>query len=424
MTTDRTLLHDALVIDTEPEPVARPHTDVLIEGDTIAAVGPDLPSAGATVIDCTDRIVLPGFVDTHRHTWQAVLRGIAVDIDLGTYIDLVPRTLAQRFRPSDVYAGTLAGALECLDAGVTTLFDFSHIQNTPEHTDAAVAALRASGIRALFGYGYPFTGEAADHLAGLRRARRELFAEPAGLVTLAAAPHGPSYTPIEVVEQDWRHAREHGIRITVHIGRGPVAARPVEALRERGLLGPDVTFVHGNDLADDELRMIADTGGSMAVTPAVEAQMGHGAPTLGRLRAAGVTTGLGVDVVTTVAGDMFTLMRAALLTSQLDGRPCTASDVLRLATLDGAAAIGMADEVGSLRPGKRADVVLLRADAVNLAGGRHDPIATVVTSAHPGNVDTVLVGGRPVKRDGLLLTADLAGALTAAGASADRLAAA
>jgi cytosine/adenosine deaminase-related metal-dependent hydrolase len=140
---------------------------------------------------------------------------------------------------------------------------------------------------------------------------------------------------------------------------------------------------------------IADAGAAVAIAPAVEAQMGHGAPMVGRLRRHGVITGLGVDVVTTVAGDAFSLMRAALLTSQLaDTSRLRAADVLRLATLGGAAALGLADQVGSLRPGKQADLLLLRATDANLVGGRHDPIGTVVTAAHPGNIAAVYVAGQ------------------------------
>jgi cytosine/adenosine deaminase-related metal-dependent hydrolase len=148
-------------------------------------------------------------------------------------------------------------------------------------------------------------------------------------------------------------------------------------------------------LSASGVARIADAGAAVAIAPAVEAQMGHGAPMVGRLRRHGVITGLGVDVVTTVAGDAFSLMRAALLTSQLaDTSRLRAADVLRLATLGGAAALGLADQVGSLRPGKQADLLLLRATDANLMGGRHDPIGTVVTAAHPGNIAAVYVAGQ------------------------------
>src|ERR1700748_739787 len=148
-TPDRLLLRRGCVIDTEPSIVVRPETDVLVEKGRIAAVGPDLPTAGAMVLDVADRIVLPGFVDTHRHTWQAVLRGVAVDSDLGGYVSKVLGGFAPRFHAADVRTANLAGALECLDAGITTLPDFSSIQYTPDHSDAAGSGLLSAGIRAV-----------------------------------------------------------------------------------------------------------------------------------------------------------------------------------------------------------------------------------------------------------------------------------
>ncbi len=416
MAAQRVLLRNALVIDTEPDPSARPHTDVLIEGDRIAAVGAGLPDSGAMVVDATDRIVLPGFVDTHRHTWQTALRSVAVDADLGTYLHLVLGRMAPLHRPEDVHTATLAGALECLDSGITTLQDFSHIQYTPDHTSAAVSALREAGIRAVFGYGYPVFDADARRPDAVRKVRSGELSNDDALVTMALATVGPSHSPLDVVKDDWGLARELGVRIALHASGGAVAT-----LAEHGLLGPDTLYVHGNTFADTELEQIAQSGGAVSVTPAVEARMGHGAPVIGRLRRAGVTTGLGVDVVTTVAGDMFSLMRAALLASHLgEGEPLTAAGALRMATIDGAAALGLADRVGSLRPGRQADLIVLRANDLNLAGA-HDPIGAVVTAAHPGNVDTVLVAGRAVKRDGQLLHSGLSGLTHALTSAARRL---
>lgn len=146
--------------------------------------------------------------------------------------------------------------------------------------------------------------------------------------------------------------------------------------------------------------------------------MEMGDPMAGRLRAAGVTTGLGIDVVTTAAGDMFSAMQSILA---LGYKTVSAASALQIATLEGARALGLADQIGSLRPGKQADLMLLRASDINLVGGLHDPIGTVVTAAHPGNIDTVLVAGTPVKRDGRLLYGDLPRALNDLRHSADYL---
>ncbi|MGW9209464.1 amidohydrolase family protein [Embleya sp. NPDC055664] len=423
----RLLLRGGTVVDTDPRVTARPDTDVLIEHGVIAAVGPDLSADGAEVLDARERIVLPGFVDTHRHVWQSVLRAVAVDSDLGDYLGLVLGRLSPAMRPEDVYAGNLVGALECLDGGITTVQDFSHVQHRAEHGDAAVRGLRAAGIRAVFGYGYPPFDPAARDPRQVRDLRERLFAGdgPDDLVTLALAPGGPSYTPIELVEEDWRLAADLDIPLAVHVGSGPVARRPIEALRERGLLNARTLYVHGNSLPDDELAMIADSGGALSIAPAIEAQMGHGAPMINRARALGLVTGLGVDVVTSTPGDMFSLLRAALLTSQLaDGERLFAADVVRMATIGGAAALGLADRIGSLAVGKQADLILLRTDTVNMVGAAHDPAGAVVASAHPGNVDTVLVAGRTVKRAGRLTHPAHIEAVTAAQAAAEHVAAA
>jgi 5-methylthioadenosine/S-adenosylhomocysteine deaminase len=403
----RLIIRNGYVIETEGTPSARPGADVLIEDGRIAAVGAGLEVADAEVIDATDRIVLPGFVDTHRHVWQSALRSIAPDVDLGGYLGLILGQLAPRFRPQDVYAATLAGALELLDSGITTVMDYSQVVHTPDHADAAVDALEAAGLRAVFGYGFPVTGggDAAD----VRRVRAERLADDTTLVTMALAPVGPAFAPIEQVSADWQLATELDLPITFHVSRGPAAAQPVSVLRDHGLLRPNTLFVHGNSLDDGELKLIADSGGTASVAPAGEAQMGSGAPVAGRLRSAGVVTGLGVDSVVSIPGDMFSLMRATLLAGQIADDPrFTVQDVLRMATIDGAVALGLADRIGSLSPGKQADVVLLRLDDLNMLTGERDPVAAVVTAAQPGNVDTVLVAGQVVKSAGRLLGHDVA----------------
>jgi len=407
MAEPRILLRNGYVIDTEPEPVARPGTDVLIEGERIAAVGPDLPADGATVIDATQRIVLPGFVDTHRHLWETAVRAGAADMDLGAYMGVILGQYGPRLGPQDVYAATLAGALEALDAGVTTVIDYSHALHSPEHAEAAVDALEAARLRAVFGYGLPVTGGGDPD--DVRRIRAGRLADDDALVTMALAPLGPSFAPMEQVSADWQLAAELNLPLTIHVSAGPVATQPISALRERGLLRANTLYVHGNSLDDAELKLIAESGGTASVTPASEAQMRVGAPVAGRLRRAGVTTGLGVDAVASLPGDMFSVMRAALLASQIaDEAPLTVQDVLKMATLDGAAALGLEDRIGSLRPGKRADVIMLRLDDLGMLTAERDPIAAVVTAANPGNVDTVLVAGRIVKAAGLLAHRDLA----------------
>lgn len=393
------LLRGGHVIDVE-HGTATFSTDVLIDGARIVAIGRDLDATGATVIDASRQIVLPGFVDVHRHTWQTAVRASAIDVDLRTYLERVLGRFGSRFTAEHVRAATLAGSLEALDAGVTTLFDYAHALHTPAHTDAAVDALEESGLRAVFGYGFPMVGD--RDVQDVRRIRSRL-ADDEARTTMALAPVGPSFTPIETVRDDWRIADELGLRISFHVSAGPVAERPVTALQEAGLLHERLLFIHGHSLADTELSLIAAAGASVGSTPAAEAQMTGGRPVIGRLRAAGMRPALGVDSVSSAPGDPFSSMRAALIGSQIaDARPLTAAETLRMATLDGAAALGLDQRTGSLTVGKQADIVLLRLDDLNMLAAEHDPVGAVVASAHPGNVDTVIVGGQIVKSSGRL----------------------
>ncbi|MBE3010251.1 amidohydrolase family protein [Microbispora sp. NEAU-D428] len=402
----RTIIVNGTVVDTEPRPHVVPDAAVVFEDGVIVSVGPrpDDLAEGAEIIDAAGGIVLPGFVDTHRHVWQSVLRGIAADATLGAYLGLVLGTLTPTFRAEDVYAANLWGAIEALNAGVTTVYDWSHIQLTPGHTDAAVEALRESGLRTVFGYAHRGTGDADRAEDEVRRVRSALLPSDDGLVTPAFAAWGPVYGSVEAARADWALARDLGLRLSLHAtGEGPV-----ELLHDAGLLGPDVLFVHCNGIPDESLKLIAGSGGTASVAPAVESQMGHGCPETGRLRSLGITTGLGVDTVTDVPGDMFSVMRAAFAAGRAGqaAPELTASDVLRMATIEGATAIGMDRRIGSLRPGKQADIVILDAGAPGLAPV-HDPVAAVVTAADTAAVDTVLIGGRIVKRGGRLVGVDV-----------------
>ncbi len=430
------LIRDGLVIDTDPVPAVLGRADVLVRDGLIAAVGPGLHAPpDADVLDATGRLVLPGFVDTHRHVWQAAVRATLPDATLPAYLERILGGLAPRYRPDDVFTGTLAGALECLDSGVTTLVDWSNIQLGPGHTDASVAALRDSGIRAVFGYCYGGDGDLDALAAETARVRRAHFdgsggsGGSGGTVGMAMAALGPEIAGEERALREWRLARDLDLPITVHMGGfGPEsAARGLAFLDAHGLWDRPATYVHANHYTGDEFKRLAAHGGTFSATPAVEAILDIGPPPTGRARAAGAPTGLGADVVTSGPGDMFSIMRAAYVLER--GRPggaglgLTAADVLRMATIEGAEAIGLADVTGSLAPGKQADVLVLRTDTLGLAVA-HDPVAAVVLSADVRNVDTVLVGGRVVKRGGALLGQDVPALLTALAESAGRLTAA
>ncbi|WP_026414001.1 amidohydrolase family protein [Actinomadura oligospora] len=398
--------------------------DVLVRDGVIAAVGPGLPVPDdAEVVDASGRIVLPGFVDTHRHMWQGAIRGVLPDTTLPAYLGRVLGGYAPAFRPEDLYAGALGSALEALDSGVTTVVDWAHGPDTPEHADANVQALKDAGIRAVYGYRH-----AAGEATRATEAGRVREACGDGLVSMAVAALGPDFGDLDLAREEWLSARELDVMITTHMGGHgrENATAGLAFLDDQDLWTPGTMYVHANDYTDEQFKRIADHGGTVAVSPAIETAMGFSLPATGRARAAGIPTGLSADAVTSAGGDMFSLMRAAYFTER--GRPdgvglgFTAADALRMATTEGAQAAGLGDITGEIAPGRQADLVLLRTDLPGIAPAPvHDPVAAVVLYADTRAVDTVLVAGRIVKRDGRLV-ANVAGALDRLAASAAHLA--
>jgi cytosine/adenosine deaminase-related metal-dependent hydrolase len=423
--TDRTtLIKGAYVLTLDPKLGDLPHTDVLIDGDKIAAVGPNLQASPyANVIDARHCILMPGFVDTHRHTWQTPVRGVLPSCTLDQYFAGMLDNIGVQYRAEDVYIANLMGALEALNGGITTLLDWSHVNNTPEHSDAAIAGLAEAGIRAIYGHGVPvgaswWAYSAKEHPEDVRRIRKQYFNSDDQLLTLALAARAPGNTTPEVATHDWRLARDLGIRISVHVGMRltGVHVNHIKTLNELGLMGPDTTYIHCTDSTDEELDLIAKTGGTASVAPYVEMLMGHGVPPTGRLVARGVRPSLSIDVVSSVPGDMFTQMRTALVQERIlaftetpdvaFAPTLTHRDVLEFATIDGAKACALDHKIGTITPGKQADIVLVRTDQVNVAP-MIDPVATVVICADTSNIDTVFVAGRIVKHNGALVRTDL-----------------
>jgi 5-methylthioadenosine/S-adenosylhomocysteine deaminase len=288
MSAQRTLIRNGTVLTMDPLLGQLQNADVLIVDRKIAEVGHDLAADDCEIIDGTGTIVMPGFVDSHRHLWQAVIRHIGSDWTHGQYLTGVHLGLSGDFRPEDTYIGNLLGALEALDGGITTLLDWSHNIDTPEHGDAAVEALQASGMRSVFAHGGGATmwnlPSTVPHTRDVLRIRDQYFSSSDQLVTMAFALRGPQFSTPEVAQQDWELIQELGTRVTVHNGDGEWGKRrPVAWMRDHGMLSDKITHVHCSSLAPDEFQMIADSGGSASISADVEAQMGLGWPATGRL---------------------------------------------------------------------------------------------------------------------------------------------
>jgi 5-methylthioadenosine/S-adenosylhomocysteine deaminase len=427
----RILIKSGMVVTLDDAVLPLRRGDVLIDGDRIAAIAPEIAAADAEIIDASNRIVMPGLVNAHIHTWQTGLRGIAADWTIPEYLHNMHAAIAPSFRPQDIFIANLVGALAQLDAGVTTMVDWCHNNPTPEHTDAAVAGLLESGIRALFLHGSPkpdpkpgqqHFSEIPHPRAEIERLARGPLGNRDGRVGLGMAVLGPAYSTYEVSRQDFALARELGMICSMHVGGGAMRTPDgFPRLAGEGLIGEGVNIVHGNSLPDEQVKVLVDNGAGVTVTPEAELQMGFGDCLTGRLRALGAAPSLGSDVESSLGGDMFTALRLALQVQRdIDNQQViartgraperisiTCREALRWATIEGARMAGIEDRIGSLSPGKEADIVLLRADDLALIPVV-DPIASIVLHAGPANVDTVLVAGRIMKRNGRLAYEGLA----------------
>jgi 5-methylthioadenosine/S-adenosylhomocysteine deaminase len=420
------LLKGGQVVTVDATNTLHAAADILVERGRIAAIAPQIaPPADAEVIDLSGHIVLPGFVDTHRHSWQTGIRGVAADWSLLDYVRGIRMGYARAYRPEDVYISVLVGLLEALDSGITTLCDFCHIMNSPAHADAALAAVRDAGMRTRLHYGFydvPLPQPAfADHAARLADAERIVrqFGSTSGLCELGVAlTEAKLVSPVETAAEIG-FARRHGLPITAHMG---TLSTPdaVARLGADGLLGPDILHVHCNFSSDDELQMIRDSGGAVSCRPETELQMAMGFPVIGRLMALGMAPSLGIDIVSDYSGDMFSQMRIGLQVERaLRNEPALRAgkmpgsispgvrEGLRFATVNGAAAMNRSSAFGSLEIGKQADIIALRQDGLHFMPPA-PAVPAIVLQARASDVDLVMVGGALRKRSGRLIGHDMA----------------
>ncbi|KAJ4315953.1 hypothetical protein N0V84_008087 [Fusarium piperis] len=432
--TDFILIKAATIITVNFEEDILEDCDILIQGDRIVAFGKNLSQPeGLTgeIIDGTDSIVIPGFVDGHHHMWQQMLRGVATDWSLLDYMINMRSVYGSLFTPEDVYLSTYVGALSLLNNGITTVLDHCHIINSPDHADAAVRALKDAGIRGTFCYGFyanPPSDDSgassanadfshAERLADAARIRDKYFGDNhpgRQLLTFGIAPNEVEAQEFEDTAREIAEARDLGARIvTMHVAHGPMDLlhkRTVQKLAEAGALHSDLVFAHGASLTDSEIREICISGAGVVSTPDTELQMGMGFPVAFRASDGGCRAGLGIDITSNQGNDFIAQMRLALQTQRAMENekrvPLTVSrktsEILRMATIGGAEVMRIDDLVGCLVAGMKADVVMIKCNDIESS-----PVASatgaVVFNASVGHIDTVIVDGQVRKRNGKLV---------------------
>lgn len=430
----RTLIRGGWVLTLGARTPNYTEADVLVENELITEVGKNLRARGAEQVDASNAIVMPGFVDTHRHAWKSLFRNLGESGPTpGERVS--SNRYGPHYGPDDVYAATLVGLLGAVEAGITTMADWADIDPGSGHVDAALQAHRDAGVRSVFIHSMP--GWEATHgevKTGLRRLAARQANAGEGLTTVAYGPPDPEPSDLDRVVGDWGLGRELGMRVHTHVGAQPSQEGAVAELARRGVLGDDVTLIHCSRLDDADLDAIASHGAAVALAPSSEMADGLGLPPIQELIDRGIRPGLGVGSEQMAPGDIFAQMRAANSIQhathfdlKLAGKGSlpnllTTREVIRFATIDGARAAGLADVTGSLEAGKQADIIVLRTDRPNIHP-INDPIGAVVWGMDTSNVDWVFVGGEALMREGDL-TADVARARELANSARQRVAAA
>jgi cytosine/adenosine deaminase-related metal-dependent hydrolase len=413
--------------------------DILVVGDRIAEIAPSISADDADIHDASGMIASPGFVDTHRHVWQTQLKGVAIDWSLFDYTCLMRSMYSICYEPDDAYLGNYVGALEAVNAGITTVVDHSHLQISEAHSNELVRGLKESGIRGVMCYGVyrnpkykpgdtlsaerivsDVSGPLEDfHRLNAARIREQHFPSNDGLLRfgIASSEFVVFQDTAPMIEEiEWARTLEPS-RISIHLGMGiNEDFRIIPALHQHRLLGEDLLCVHGAYLTDHDLELLRDYGGWLSTTPETELQMGMGYPVLERVVESGSMPSLGIDIVSNYAGDMFAQMRLMLQAMRFRhfekanaGIPIAsrfaARKMLEFATIGGATVLGMENEIGSLSPGKKADLMLTRMDSINMSPVL-DPVAALVFYADVSDIDSVWIDGVARKRGGKLTGLD------------------
>lgn len=413
------LVRNGHVLTMDPALGDIPGGDVHVKSGEIAAVGKNLKAPGATVLDARRMIVLPGLIDTHWHMWTTFLRSMAGDKPEQGYFP-VTTAYGQVMRPEDMYHSTRLAAAEAIYSGTTTVNNECHNVRSHDYAVADIRALQETGLRARWSYGayrgMPLT-QPRD-LAEFEALHRDWSKySNGGLITLGFVWSGIGSTAsplpperFEMARKEIETARRFGAPLSVHLSAKENAPPGwVEALANEKFLGKDLLLIHVLSASPAEMKLVAAAGASISVSPGSELRIGYGLTKACDFDEAGINVCVSVDT-TPLTGNahlfgILKLLRNAENAKAFDEFKLTARRALEYGTIHGARALGIDHLTGSLTPGKRADLILVRTDTLNM-GVFTDAAHMLVEATEPSNVDTVVVDGRILKREGKLTALD------------------
>ncbi len=420
----------------EPENI-----DIYIENGIIEKIQPSIKMDAIEVIDAKNHLICPGFINGHIHTWQTGLRGIASDWTLTDYLSSIHSGLASFYGPDDMYIGNYVGALNQINTGSTTIVDWCHNNPTPEHTNAAIRGLIDSNIRAIFLHGSPKHKPkiGQQHYSEVPHPRDEImrlknYFPEEGMIKLGMAVLGPQQSTLEVCKADFQLAKELNLIISMHVGGNFLTPDGFNALKKENLLNKNTNIVHANNITDEMLNLLVDASCTFSITPEEELQMGFGNPLTKRLIESGGTFNFGSDIESAMAGDMLNVIRFALQSVRHEitlesykekNAPPSAMKILtrqafEWATINAAKSYGIDDEVGSIKPGKKADLIIFKKNRISLVP-MHDPISSIIFHSNSSDIDTVIINGAILKQHGELVVANLDSKLDALADSGHRI---
>ena len=410
-----------------------PKADVLVRDGRIEKIADGIEAEGVEVIDAADMIVMPGLIDTHYHMWSTLGRNFVSD---GGYEYFQAKwATAALYDADDFYRSVRLGLAELANSGVTTVHNWSHNNRSPAHVDAELKAHQGSGLRARYAMGHidKMPVDQVNRYEDLPRVREEWFADPLrlqGLVHLGVNLRGAIQSNVEVFYQEMETMLKLGLPVAIHASQAEPNSDDAADYERRGFLGPNFLFCHYITATDSDREAMARTGTPLSFATLSELRLGETGDArraLLKMREAGISVSLSSDASSLVPPNMLENMRVTWNmgvpwqgTDTAHLAPIGLSEIIEMATINGAKALGLGNVTGSLTPGKQADIILIRANDLNTA-----PMAnietTVVMGATAANVDTVMVDGRILKRAGKLVDCDVAEVVGQAKRSAMRI---